>query len=311
MKDPYQVLGVSKSASQDEIKKSYRKLAKDLHPDLHPGNKKKADQFSEVSAAYDFLSDADKRARYDRGEIDPSGAEVRPRGGYYWNEADQGGGSAGRKYQRGFKVDDMFSSEDILSDLFNRAGGGAARAKRGSDVTYTLSVAFRDAATGGRKTVRLANGKTLEINVPAGTNDGQKLRLKGQGVSGLGGGPAGDAYVEIRVEPDAAFTRKGLDIHSEAKVPLRNAVTGGAITADTIHGAVTIKVPKYSSSGTTLRLKGKGIAAGGKQGDHFVKLLIALPDPAQDEDAARTLEQWAEQTAKANAEPSAKPTGGK
>jgi DnaJ-class molecular chaperone len=292
MKDPYQVLGVAKSASPDEIKKSYRKLAKDLHPDLHPGNKKKADQFSEVSAAYDFLSDTEKRARYDRGEIDPSGAEVRPRGGYYWNEADQGG--SGRKYQRGFKVDDMFSAEDIFADLFNRGGGGGRgggrQMNRGSDVTYTLSVSFRDAAKGGRKTVRLANGKTLEINIPPGTTDGQKLRLKGQGQAAFEGGPTGDAYVEIHVEPDPAFTRKGNDIHSEAKVPLQTAVLGGSVTVDTIHGPVTVKVPKYSSSGTTLRLKGKGIEAGGKQGDHFVRLLITLPDP-RDEDLIR----WAEQ----------------
>ena len=298
MKDPYQLLGVSKSASPEEIKKAYRKLAKELHPDLHPGNKKKAEQFSEVSAAYDFLSDADKRARYDRGEIDASGAETRPRGGYYWNEADQGAG--GRKYQRGFKVDDMFSAEDIFSDLFSRGGRGAgARVHKGNDVTYTLSVPFRDAAKGGRKTVRLANGKTIEINIPAGTSDRQKLRLRGQGEPGASGGAAGDAYVEVHVEADPAFTRKDLDIHAEAKVPLQTAVLGGTITTDTIHGPVTVKVPKQASSGTMLRLKGKGIETGGKQGDHFVKLLVALPDPKQDSEAAQSLERWAEQTANA------------
>jgi DnaJ-class molecular chaperone len=294
MKDPYQVLGVSRSASQDEIKKAYRKLAKELHPDLHPGNKKKAEQFAEVSAAYDFLSDADKRARYDRGAIDASGAETRPRGGYYWNEADQGG--SGRKYQRGFKVDDMFSAEDIFSDLFSRGARGGARVSKGNDVTYTLSVPFREAAKGGRKTVRLANGKTIEINIPAGTSEGQKLRLKGQGEPGTGGATAGDAYVEVHVEADPAFTRKGLDIHAEAKTPLQTAVLGGSINAETIHGPVTVKIPKHASSGTMLRLKGKGIEAGGKQGDHFVKLLITLPDPKQDGAAAETLERWAEQS---------------
>ncbi len=298
MKDPYQVLGVAKAASADEIKKAYRKLAKELHPDLHPGNKKKAEQFSEVSAAYDFLSDADRRARYDRGEIDASGAETRARGGYYWNEADHGAG--GRKYQRGFKVDDMFSAEDIFSDLFSRGGrGGGARTQKGNDVTYTLAVPFRDAAKGGRKTVKLASGKTIEINIPAGTSDGQKLRLRGQGEAGMSGGTAGDAYVEIHVEPDALFTRQGLDVHAEVKTPLQTAVLGGSITADTIHGPVNIKVPKNANSGTLLRLRGKGIEAGGKQGDHFVKLLITLPDPKQDSETAQSLERWAEQATKA------------
>jgi DnaJ-class molecular chaperone len=147
--------------------------------------------------------------------------------------------------------------------------------------------------------VRLANGKTIEINIPSGTSEGQKLRLKGQGEPGMGGAPAGDAYVEVHVEPDPAFTRKGLDIHAEAKTPLRTAVLGGSINAETIHGPVTVKIPKHASSGTMLRLKGKGIEAGGKQGDHFVKLLIALPDPKQDGEAAETLERWAEQSANA------------
>jgi DnaJ-class molecular chaperone len=302
MKDPYQVLGVKKAASAEEIKKAYRKLAKDLHPDLHPGNKKKAEQFSEVSAAYDFLSDADKRARFDRGEIDATGAELRARGGYYWNQADQGG--KGRKYQSGFKMDDMFSAEDIFSELFSRTGRGAgSHANKGSDVTYSLTVPFRDAAIGARKTIRLTTGKTLEINIPAGTTDGQKLRLKGQGQPGTGrGGMAGDAYVELHVDADPLFTRKELDIYAEAKAPLQTAVLGGSLTAETIHGPVTVKIPKYSSSGTTLRLKGKGIEAGGKQGDHFVKLLITLPDPKQDGDGAQRLERWAEQSAKAKAD---------
>ena len=297
MKDPYQVLGVKKAASADEIKKSYRKLAKDLHPDLHPGNKKKAEQFSEVSAAYDFLSDAEKRARYDRGEIDATGAELRQRGGFYGSQ-----GGKGRKYQGGFKMDDTFSAEDIFSDLFSRAGRGAgSQASKGSDVTYSLTVPFRDAALGARKTIHLTNGKTLDLNIPSGTTDGQKMRLKGQGQPGANRGAAGDAYVEIHVDADALFTRKDLDIYAETKVPLQTAVLGGSLTAETIHGPVTVKVPKHASSGTTLRLKGKGIETGGKQGDHFVKLLITLPDPKQDSDGMQRLERWAEQSAKAKA----------
>ena len=296
MKDPYQVLGVAKSTTAEEIKKAYRKLAKDLHPDLHPGNKKKAEQFSEVSAAYDFLSDAERRASYDRGEIDASGAEIRMRGGAYGNHAGKG-----RKTQGGFKFDDMFT-EDIFSDLFSRTGRGAgSQSNKGGDVTYSLTVPFRDAALGARKTIRLTTGKTLEINIPTGTVDGQKMRLKGQGQPGTGRGAPGDAYVEIHVDADPLFTRKDLDIHAEVKVPLQTAVLGGSLTAETIHGPVTVKVPKHASSGTTLRLKGKGVESGDKQGDHFVKLLITLPDAKQDSDGLQRLERWAEQSAKAKA----------
>jgi DnaJ-class molecular chaperone len=296
MKDPYQVLGVAKAASADDIKKAYRKLAKALHPDLHPGNAKKAEQFSEVSAAYDFLSDADKRARYDRGEIDASGAATQPRGSYY---SQAGRGDAGRKYQSRFKMDDMFSGDDIFSDLFGRgrAGGAGGGVFQGEDMNYTLPVGFREAAIGAKKTVRLASGKTLDLTIPPGTTDGQKLRLKGQGQPGERGAAAGDAFVEIKVEADPLFTRKGNDIHSEVKVPLRDAVLGGSISVETLDGAVSMKVPKGTNSGATLRLKGKGVPApkGDARGDQFVRLLVSLPD---DESLRRVLEDWAKQDAK-------------
>jgi DnaJ-class molecular chaperone len=302
MKDPYQVLGVTKAASADDIKKAYRKLAKTLHPDLNPGNAKKAEQFSEVSAAYDFLSDADKRARYDRGEIDASGAEMRGRGNY-WSQA--GKGDAGKKYQSGFKMDDMFSGDDIFSELFGRRGPrgatGGAGGFQGSDVNYTLPVGFREAALGAKKNVRLASGKTLDLSIPPGTTDGQKLRLKGQGQPGQRGGPAGDAFVEIKVETDPLFTRKDHDIHSEVKVPLRDAVLGGSITVETLDGAVSMKVPKGTNSGATLRLKGKGVPHGkkGERGDHFVRLLVDLPAAGEaDASLRRVLEDWAKQDAK-------------
>jgi len=298
MKDPYQVLGVAKTASADDIKKAYRKLAKTLHPDLNPGNAKKAEQFSEVSAAYDFLSDADKRARYDRGEIDASGAEMRGRGNY-WSQA--GKGDAGKKYQSGFKMDDMFSGDDIFSELFGSRRGRAAPGFQGADVNYKLSVGFREAALGAKKNVRLASGKTLDLSIPPGTGDGQKLRLKGQGQPGERGGPAGDAFVEIKVEADPLFTRKDNDIHSEVKVPLRDAVLGGSIAVETLNGSVSMKVPKGANSGTTLRLKGKGVPHGrkGERGDHFVRLLVSLPAPGDsDESLRRVLEDWAKQAAK-------------
>jgi DnaJ-class molecular chaperone len=288
------VLGVAKTASADDIKKAYRKLAKTLHPDLNPGNAKKAEQFSEVSAAYDFLSDADKRARFDRGEIDASGAETRGRGNY-WSQAGQG--DAGKKYQSRFKMDDMFSGDDIFSDLFGRGRGGGGGAFQGGDVNYTLPVGFREAAMGAKKTVRLASGKTLDLSIPPGTTDGQKLRPKGQGQPGERGAAAGDAFVEIKVEADPLFTRKGNDIHSEVKVPLRDAVLGGSISVETLDGAVSMKVPKGTNSGATLRLKGKGIPAlkGDARGDQFVRLLVNLPD---DDSLRRVLEDWAKQDAK-------------
>ncbi|HEU0071301.1 MAG TPA: DnaJ C-terminal domain-containing protein [Alphaproteobacteria bacterium] len=297
MKDPYQVLGVTKAASADDIKKAYRKLAKTLHPDLNPGNAKKAEQFSEVSAAYDFLSDADKRARFDRGEIDASGAEMRrgPFGGGGAGWAG-GGGAGGKKYEGRFKMDDMFSGEDIFSELFGSRRGRAAPGFAGADVNYKLSVSFREAALGAKKNVRLASGKTLDLSIPPGTTDGQKLRLKGQGQPGQRGGAAGDAFVEITVEPDATLTRKDNDIHSEVKVPLRDAVLGGSVSVDTLDGPVSMKVPKGSNSGTTLRLKGKGVASrGGARGDHFVRLMVNVPDDAS---LRKVLEDWAKQDAK-------------
>ena len=294
MKDPYQVLGVAKTASADDIKKAYRKLAKTLHPDLNPGNAKKAEQFSEVSAAYDFLSDADKRARFDRGEIDASGAEMRARGGFGGGFGS--GGAAGNKYQGRFKMDDMFSGDDIFSELFGSRRGRAAPGFAGADVNYKLSVGFREAALGAKKNVRLASGKTLDLSIPPGTSDGQKLRLKGQGQAGQRGAAAGDAFVEITVEPDPVLTRKDNDIHSEVKVPLRDAVLGGSVSVDTLDGPVSMKVPKGTNSGATLRLKGKGVPArDGARGDHFVRLLVSVPDDAA---LRKVLEDWAKQSAK-------------
>ena len=296
MKDPYQVLGVAKAASADDIKKAYRKLAKTLHPDLNPGNAKKAEQFSEVSAAYDFLSDADKRARFDRGEIDASGAEMRGRGGFGGGFGGAQAGASGGKYQSRFKMDDMFSGDDIFSELFGNKRGRAAPGFQGADVNYKLSVGFREAALGAKKNVRLASGKTLDLSIPPGTGDGQKLRLKSQGQPGQRGAAAGDAFVEITVEPHAVLTRKDNDIHSEVKVPLRDAVLGGSLSVDTLDGPVSMKVPKGTNSGATLRLKGKGVPSrGGVRGDHFVRLLVNVPD---DEALRAVLEDWAKQSAK-------------
>lgn len=295
MKDLYEVLGVSKSASQDEIKSAYRKLAKKLHPDLNPGNADVEKQFKEVSQAYSILSEPEKRKAYDRGEIDASGQESARQGGFYKSYASGGGG----KYDP-FDMGGGFSAEDIFADLFGRQRGRArARSgplrQRGADVSYRLSVPFLEAAAGARRRIQFSEGKKLEVNIPAGTEDGQTLRLKGQGLPGANGGEAGDAYVEIAVEPHPFFTRKGRDIHVEVPVSLAEAVLGGPISVPTIAGNVTMKIPEGSNSGKTLRLKGKGVndrKAGGP-GDQFVKLRVVLPDEpdAELKDFVRT---WSE-----------------
>ncbi len=284
MADPYKTLGVARGASADEIKKAYRKLAKKLHPDVNPGNKKVEQQFKEASAAYDLLSDAEKRRKFDAGEIDDQG---NPRGFGGWGNARGAGAGAGQR--RGgpraadVGLDDDFS-EDLFRDFFNfgRGGQGAGRSgikMRGADVTYKADVPFLEAARGAKKRLTLSDGKTLDITIPPGTIDGQTLRLKGQGLPGQGGAPNGDAYVEIAVKPHAYFERDGNDILLECPISLNEAVVGGQITVPTIDGLVAMKVPKNSNTGTQLRLKGKGIAdpKTGQRGDQYVRFVVVLP----------------------------------
>lgn len=283
MRDPYELLGVARTASQDEIKKAYRKLVKQLHPDLHPGDKQAEQRFRDVTAAYDLLGDADKRARFDRGEIDAEGKErIDP-----FARAHAGARTRARGARSGAHAG--FSAADILDEVFGRGGFRP----KGADVSYTLNVGFREAAGGTKKRLRLSDGRTIEVKVPAGTQDGAVLRLKGQGLQGLGGGAAGDALVEIRLEADALFTRHGNDVHLEAPVTVREAVLGASIEVPTIDGKVSLKVPKGSNSGTQLRLKGKGLrdSATGAHGDQYVRLVVALPDPA-DPDFTKFVEGW-------------------
>lgn len=294
MRDPYDILGVGKTAPQEEIKKAYRRLAKEYHPDLHPDDKIVEQKFKEVTAAYDLLSDPDKRARYDRGELDAEGNE-RMRPGAGW-----GGGGAGRRRSSPFGFDTgEFSAEDIFADLFGRgprrggaAGGGGGMRMRGGDVSYTMKVSFLEAAQGARKRITLTNGKSVDLNVPPGTEDHQTLRLKGQGMPGINGGPAGDAYVEIHVTPHPHFNREGNDIHVEVPVTLKEAVLGAKITVPTLSGNVVVSVPANSNNGATLRLKGKGVAPPGKAaGDQYVKLRLTLPE-RPDPDLTRFMEKW-------------------
>lgn len=293
MKDLYGVLGVAKNATPDEVKAAYRRLAKKLHPDLNPGDAKVEQQFKEVSQAYGILSDAEKRRRYDAGEIDASGQETM-RGGFYRSAHGRGG----EKYAQ-HEAGDGGGFDDIFSDLFGGGfrgrRGGAGIKQKGADVSYSLKVAFAEAANGARKRVQIGEERTLDITIPPGTEDGQTLRLKGQGLPGFGGAPPGDAYVEVKVEPHPHFTRKGKDLHLELPISLTEAVLGGTVQVPTLAAKVAMKVPAGANTGTTLRLKGKGVPdrRGGTAGDLYVKLRVVLPEKP-DPELKAFVEKWAE-----------------
>jgi DnaJ-class molecular chaperone len=301
MVDPYKVLGVDKSASDEEIKRAYRKLAKKLHPDLNPGNKKIEAQFKDTTAAYDFLSDPDKRRKYDRGEIDESG---QPRGPRYSGGRTWSGGAGTQQHQQrrgrgsGFGLeDDADFSEDLFGDFFGFGKDPRDSIKlKGADVSYQVRVPFLEAVLGTKQRLQLADGKTLDVQLPPGTESGQTLRLKGQGLPGRGGAPAGDAFIEVTVEPHPVFSRDGNDILVELPITLYEAVLGATVNVPTIDGKVSLKVPAGSNSGTQLRLRGKGVQAGkgGTRGDQYVRLVVMLPREvdanlkAEIEKAART-----------------------
>lgn len=293
MQSPYDSLGVSPTASDDDIRIAYRALAKKHHPDLHPDDKDAEERFKEISAAYGLLSDPEKRAQFDRGEIDASGAERRERS-FYRAYAD---GSEGSRYSPfGADGEGTYSGEDIFTDIFGQSGGGGAQSgfrMRGQDITYTLRCRFLQAVNGTTTRIKLPDGKSIDVSIPQGTRDRQTLRLKGQGMPGIGGGPSGDAFVEIHVSPHAFFQRKDDNIHVEVPVTLSEAILGGQIRVPTIDGSVNLTIPPASNSGTTLRLRGKGVhaAADGTRGDQYVTLKVVLPD--EPDDALKEfLESW-------------------
>jgi DnaJ-class molecular chaperone len=293
--DPYAILGVPKTASQEEIRKAYRKLAKELHPDLRPGDKSADERFKQVSAAYAVVGDEAQRARFDRGEIDASGAEKPPQQEFYRQHA---GGAEGRRYQSSAGYEDLGDLGDVFADLFQRRGGGRGPGgprgpMAGGDVLYQLEVDFLDAVNGAKRRITLPDGGAIDLTIPAGTDDGSVLRLKGKGRPGYEGGPPGDALIEIAVRPHSFFRREGRDIVLELPVTVDEALLGGKVEVPTASGRVTMTVPKGSSSGDTLRLKGKGVHGRGAAGDQRVVLKIVAP-PSVDEELQRFMTEWRE-----------------
>lgn len=266
MRSPYDVLGVSPGAGDDDIRKAYHRLAKKLHPDLNPGDKAAESRFKEVNAAYDLLSDPAKRARFDHGEIDAEGRETFAHAHAHADPGGFGGGGFHFSFGGG-------GPEDIFESLF-----AGAQPRRGQDVRVKLTVDFADAALGAvrRVTVR---GRTLDVTIPAGLSDGQTLRLKGQGEPPRGGGAAGDLLVEVAVSPHRLFRRQGNDLHLDVPLTLAEAVLGAKVAVPTLTGSVTMTVPAGTNTGKVLRLKGKGI----KGGDLYVTLRVALPDKPDNE----------------------------
>ena len=301
--DLYQQLGIQRGASEAEIKKAYRSLAKQLHPDRNKDNPKAAERFAQVTRAYDLLSDKDKRARYDRGEIDEDGNPRMPFGGGFGGGGPRPGGGNGFEGNPGGFSADAADLSDLFEGLFGAAQGrrgaggggpfgGFGRARppqKGADIAYRLKVPFIDAATLKEQRVTLSGGKTLDLKLPRGVEEGTKIRLSGQGQEGPGG--RGDAIVTIEIASHPFFVRDGKNIRLNLPVTLKEAVLGGKVKVPTPEGPVMLTVPKGASSGKVLRIKGRGFTAkDGQRGDLLVQLGVDVPK--DDEALHRFVEQW-------------------
>ncbi len=296
MADPYSTLGVARTATEADIKKAYRKLAKELHPDRNKDNPKASERFSNVTNAYDLLSDKDKRARFDRGEIDGDGNPAAPFG------FGGGGGARSGGPGGGFRPEGFGDQGADISDLFEGLFGGAQRGggfrsgmgrrqppPKGANLAYSLRVPFIDAATLAPQRITLGDGKTIDLKLPAGVENGTQMKLGGKGEQGPGG--AGDAIVTIEVQPHRYFVREGDDVRLDLPISLAEAVLGGPVKVPTVEKPVMLTVPKGASSGKVLRLKGKGFhkKAGGR-GDQLVTLMIDIP--VNDAALAQFVESW-------------------
>jgi len=271
--DPYQELGVARTASPAEVRKAFHKLAKELHPDKNPGDKAAEERFKRVSAAFDLLGDAEKRAKFDRGEIDADGREQFRGFGGRGGQGGGGPGGFGGRFE-GADLDDIF---DIFGGF---GGGGRARGPgRGQDIRARMEISLEESITGGHRRIAFSDGRTLDVSIPKGAADGQTLRLKGQGAPGRQGGQAGDALIEMIVAPHPVYRREGADLHMDVPVSVPDAVLGGKVSVQTPDGAVNLTVARGSNSGQILRLKGRGAfdARTAKRGDLFARLVVALP----------------------------------
>ena len=293
MADPYSTLGVAKTASDAEIKSAYRKLAKELHPDKNKDNPQASEKFSDVTKAYDLLSDKTKRAQYDRGEIDGEGNPAMPFG-----YGGGGGGFRGDPRGQGGFGNDGADFGDIFEGLFGGRGGGgpfggfggrSAPPPKGANVAYRLSVSFIDAATQAPQRIALADGATIDLKLPAGVETGTQMRLAGKGQAGPGG--TGDGIVTITVKDHPFYEREGANIRLDLPVTLNEAVKGAKIKVPTVDGPVMLSIPAGSSSGKVMRLKGKGFSQkSGGRGDQLVRLMVDLPP--DDEALIKLLSEW-------------------
>jgi DnaJ-class molecular chaperone len=305
--DLYQRLGLKRGANEAEIKKAYRSLAKQLHPDRNKDNPKAAERFAQVTAAYDLLSDKDKRAKYDRGEIDEEGNPKMPFGAGFGGYSPGAGGpqpGAGGFESFNFGGADGADLSDLFEGLFGQAGGARQRGgggpfggfrqrarapQKGADVAYRLKIPFEDAVALKPQRITLGDGKTIDLKLPQGLEDGTRIRLTGKGEEGPGG--RGDAMVTIEIAPHRFFTRDGMNIRLELPVSLKEAVLGAKVKVPTPEGPVMLTVPKGTSSGKVLRLKGRGFAGkDGKRGDQLVTLEVEVP--ADDPELQRFAESW-------------------
>jgi DnaJ-class molecular chaperone len=292
MRDPYDVLGVPKKASEAEIKKAFRTLAKKHHPDTHANDPKAVKRFQEINSAYEILGDKEKRAQFDRGEIDAAGQPkgFDPRAGFGgFRGRPPGGpgkGPAGFDFQwsGGNAGSGGFSAEDIFADILGGLGSNKRRnqSKKGPDIQLATTVSLQEAAQGGVRRVVLGDGRQLEVRIPSGVKDGQQIRLRGQGAPGDRGGPPGDALIAIEIAPHPYLEREGRDLKMDLPITLKEATLGAKVPVPTLTGEVSLSVPPHSNSAQVLRLKGKGLPSGSTEpaGDLYVRLVVTLPESA-------------------------------